>query len=131
MRWAMLFRLIVPFFVLLPVRAQQTSSSIPLPLDAARNLRPVTHSSLSEQYIWTAGDVTVLRPDHSHYPWNAKQKRIEPLRGRAAQSPRRTASFASLCAKRKRTNASRSRFRPASRRRRSSSSRLVPAPLFS
>jgi alpha-L-rhamnosidase len=77
MRVAMLLRLTVPFSVLLPVRAQQASSSIPSPLDAARNLRPVTQSSLSEQYIWTAGDVTVLRPDHSHYPWNAKQKRIE------------------------------------------------------
>ena len=39
------------------------------------------------------------------------------LRGRAAPSPRRTASFTSLCVKRRRTNESRSRFRPVSRRR--------------
>jgi alpha-L-rhamnosidase len=58
------------------MRAQQASSSIPSALDAARSLRPVIQSSLSEQYIWTAGDVTVLRPDHSQYPWNAKEKRI-------------------------------------------------------
>lgn len=74
----MLLRLTILLSVLLPGRAQQAPSSIASPLDAARNLLSVTQSSLSEQYIWTAGDVTVLRPDHSHYPWNAKQKRIEP-----------------------------------------------------
>ena len=43
------------------------------PLDPARNLPlhdRATLSPLPEQYIWTAGDVTVQRPDRSHYPWN-------------------------------------------------------------
>jgi hypothetical protein len=58
MRLAMLLRLTILFSVLLPVRAQQAQSSIASPHDAARNLLPITQSSLSEQYIWTAGDVT-------------------------------------------------------------------------
>ncbi|MCU1247787.1 MAG: Alpha-L-rhamnosidase N-terminal domain [Edaphobacter sp.] len=52
------------------------------------------------------------------------------LRGRAAPSPRRTEAFVSLCVKKRRTNTSRSTFRPVSTRRRSCSSRLVPAPMF-
>ena len=78
MRLATLLRLAVPFSLLLSLRAQNSPPAIPSPLDAARHLSPVRQSSLLEQYIWTAGDVTALRPDHSHYPWSAKQKRIEP-----------------------------------------------------
>ena len=57
------------------------AQNFPSPLDPTRNL-PTTpappHTALSEQYIWTAGDVTVLRPDHNKFPWNRPDLRIAP-----------------------------------------------------
>jgi len=59
------------------VRAQQVFS----PLDPTRNLpappapRP---AALPEQYIWTTGDVTAQRPDHSKFLWNQPDLRIAP-----------------------------------------------------
>jgi hypothetical protein len=41
------------------------------------------HTTLPEQYIWTAGDVTALRPDHGKFPWNRPELRIAPHRFRA------------------------------------------------
>lgn len=34
-------------------------------------------SRLKEQYIWTAGDVTVMRPDRSHFSWSHTELRTE------------------------------------------------------
>src|ERR1700757_2260310 len=59
-------------------RAQSTPQP---PLDPTRNLptpEPMYHEPLLEQYIWTANDVTCRRPDHSKYPWNRPDLRIEP-----------------------------------------------------
>ena len=50
-------------------------------LDPTRNLTPATqpqHDPLPEQYIWTAGDITINRPDHNKFPWNRPQLRIDP-----------------------------------------------------
>ncbi len=57
------------------------AQKFPSPLDPTRNL-PVTsspnHEALPEQYIWTAGDVTTRRPDHSKFPWNRPDLRVAP-----------------------------------------------------
>ncbi len=61
--------------------AQAIGKSSMAPLDPTRNLvtaAPSVSPPLSEQYIWTAGDVTAQRSDHSKYPWNRPQLRIEP-----------------------------------------------------
>ncbi len=50
-------------------------------LDPTRNLTATAaqhHSPLPEHYIWTAGDATVRRPDHSSFPWSRQQLRIDP-----------------------------------------------------
>ena len=50
-------------------------------LDPTRSLTPAIqqqHDPLPEQYIWTAGDVTINRPDHNKFPWNRPQLRIDP-----------------------------------------------------
>lgn len=59
----------------------QIAESQAMPLDPTRDLTPATQptrASLTEQYIWTANDVTAERPDRSHYPWSRTQLRIEP-----------------------------------------------------
>jgi alpha-L-rhamnosidase len=60
----------------------QTSKVIgPVPLDPARDaavLEPNTHAPLPEEYVWTAGDVTVKRSDHNKFPWNRPELRVEP-----------------------------------------------------
>ncbi|HXE09514.1 MAG TPA: hypothetical protein VN612_16545, partial [Acidobacteriaceae bacterium] len=56
-------------------------SQFPSPLDPARDagsLSTPAHTPLPEEYIWTTGDVTVLRPDHGKFPWNRPQLRIAP-----------------------------------------------------
>lgn len=63
-------------FVLSPLAQGQ-----PAPLDPTRNLHAVAepaHTPLPEEYIWTADDVTVLRPDHGKYPWNRPELRVQP-----------------------------------------------------
>jgi alpha-L-rhamnosidase len=60
-----------------PAYAQATSG----PLDPTRNPTAAPgshHTLLPEQYIWTAGDVTAQRPDHSKFPWNRKDLRTAP-----------------------------------------------------
>ena len=67
--------------VVLAFAAPVAAQNIPTPLDPTRNLRTVPareHRPLPEQYIWTANDVTVLRPDHSKFPWNRPDLRAEP-----------------------------------------------------
>jgi len=61
----------------------QTPSTVSqlMPLDPTRNVvapQPLNHTSLPEQYIWTANDVTAHRPDHSKYPWNRPDLRAKP-----------------------------------------------------
>ena len=66
----------------LQVLAQRALAAFPSPLDAARDIKPLAHTPLPEQYIWTAGDATFLRADRSKYPWRNQQVRIEPHRFR-------------------------------------------------
>jgi alpha-L-rhamnosidase len=57
------------------------AQNFPSPLDPTRTLPPSPaspHTALPEQYIWTAGDVTVLRPDHNKFPWNRPDLRVTP-----------------------------------------------------
>ena len=50
----------------------------PAPLDPGRHVQPLAHTPLPEQYIWTAGDVTFLRPDRSKFSWAKPDLRTEP-----------------------------------------------------
>ena len=70
------FILAIAFATVPSVRAQ----SFPSPLDPARNVSPSTdqHKPLPEEYIWTAKDVTALRPDHNKFPWNRPELRTAP-----------------------------------------------------
>ncbi len=58
------------------------SQAFPSPLDPARNIAVASptppHVALSEEYIWTADDVTAKRPDHNKFPWNRPDLRITP-----------------------------------------------------
>jgi alpha-L-rhamnosidase len=57
------------------------AQAFPHPLDPARNLAnapAIPHTSLPEQYIWTANDVTAERPDHGKFPWNRPDLRVAP-----------------------------------------------------
>ena len=50
-------------------------------LDPTRGLTSATqpqHDPLPEEYIWTAGDAAINRPDHNKFPWNRPQLRIDP-----------------------------------------------------
>lgn len=76
--------------------AQQGSLSGSPPLDAAGSLSPVPSSSLPEEYIWTAGDVTALRPDHASFPWSRQELRTEPHLFRAHFSVPQIPSEATL-----------------------------------
>jgi alpha-L-rhamnosidase len=61
-----------------PITAAQ---SFPSPLDPARNLADapaIPHAALPEEYIWTANDVTALRPDHNKFPWSRPDLRVAP-----------------------------------------------------
>ena len=72
-------RISIAFLVLFAVCGSLWAQ--PVPLDPTKNL-PVSaaasHTLLPEEYIWTADDVTVRRPDHSKYPWNRQDLRVEP-----------------------------------------------------
>ncbi len=51
------------------------------PLDPTRTLLPgpaPAYAALPEQYIWTFGDITAQRPDHSKFPWNRPDLRATP-----------------------------------------------------
>jgi alpha-L-rhamnosidase len=61
--------------------ANACAQEFPNPLDPTRNLQAVAapaHTALPEQYIWTDGDVTARRPDHSKFPWNRPDLRVAP-----------------------------------------------------
>ncbi len=50
-------------------------------LDPTRSLPAAakpSHTPLPEQYLWTAADVTTLRPHHNKFPWNRPDLRIAP-----------------------------------------------------
>lgn len=52
----------------------------PTPLDPARNAHfsLPDRTPLSEEYIWTAGDITAQRHDRSKFPWSATERRTAP-----------------------------------------------------
>lgn len=59
----------------------QHGQNVPSPLDPARNttlLREPSATPLHEEFVWTAGDVTVKRPDRSHFSWSRTELRTEP-----------------------------------------------------
>jgi hypothetical protein len=59
--------------------------TFPRPLDPTRSVAPdpvARNAALPEEYVWTAGDVTALRPDHGKFPWNRPELRIAPHRFR-------------------------------------------------
>ena len=57
------------------------TQSPPTPLDPSRGVtfsQREVHPALREEYIWTSGDVTALRPDRNKFPWNAVDRRTGP-----------------------------------------------------
>ncbi len=69
--------LFLTFAVAVTACAQEFST----PLDPTRNLparSAPNRALLPEQYIWTAGDVTVRRSDHNKFPWNRPDLRAAP-----------------------------------------------------
>jgi hypothetical protein len=62
------------------VLARSAHAQAPLStLDPTRGLTAKSgpaHRAIPEQYIWTAGDVTAMRPDHAKYPWNRPDLRV-------------------------------------------------------
>ena len=61
--------------------ARMTAQAFPSPLDPSQGVsleRQNAHPPLREESIWTAGDVTALRPDRNKFPWNAVERRTEP-----------------------------------------------------
>ena len=67
------------------VAAIASGQKLPAPLDPTRSVAAdtTTHAALPEEYVWTAGDVTALRPDHGKFPWNRPELRSSPHRFRA------------------------------------------------
>jgi alpha-L-rhamnosidase len=59
------------------VSAQRTNPSFPNPLDPAREIKSLVHTPLPEEYVWTAGDVTAMRPDRSRFPWRSPELRTD------------------------------------------------------
>ena len=60
----------------------QTAPAFPSPLDPGRNVQPLVHTPLPEQYIWTAGDATFLRADRGKYSQLNADLRTAPHRFR-------------------------------------------------
>ena len=61
--------------------ARAASQAFPAPLDPSRGItlgQQKAHLALKEEYIWTVGDVTALKPDHNKFPWSAVDRRTEP-----------------------------------------------------
>lgn len=61
--------------------AGASAQAFPSPLDPTRNLATAPESAravLPEEHIWTAGDVTMERPDHNKFPWNRPDLRVAP-----------------------------------------------------
>jgi hypothetical protein len=68
-------------FVLVPVARPLCAQAAPSLLDPARTAvltDGAAHAPLPEEYIWTAGDVTVRRPDRSKFSWSRTDLRTEP-----------------------------------------------------
>lgn len=78
MRPAATFSSIVLFALAGIAFAQPQFPSLLDPARDAGSLSTPAHTPLPEEYIWTAGDVTALRPDHGKFPWNRPQLRIAP-----------------------------------------------------
>jgi alpha-L-rhamnosidase len=78
----------------------QSLPSVPSPLDPTRNLPypppAEPHTALPEQYLWTANDITALRPDRGKFPWNRPDLRIAPHYFRAHFSVGRVPASATL-----------------------------------
>jgi len=63
------------------IAASAIAQTTERPLDPWQNqlFTGETHAKrLAEEFVWTAGDVTVKRPDRSHYSWSKTGLRIEP-----------------------------------------------------
>jgi alpha-L-rhamnosidase len=68
-------------------------------LDPTRNAATTSqplHTPLPDEYIWTAGDITVRRPDRSNFPWNRPLLRTDPHFFRARFSVIRIPDAATL-----------------------------------
>ena len=66
------------FLCAAPLHSQRTPATT---LDPTRDLPAVAepaHAPLPAEYIWTANDITVRRPDHNKFPWNRPERRVEP-----------------------------------------------------
>lgn len=74
----MTLRRSIPLALLLALSCSRIQAQQPVPLDLGRNVKPLVHQPLPEQYIWTAGDATFLRADRSKHPWRNQQGRIAP-----------------------------------------------------
>jgi hypothetical protein len=72
--------LLAAFLLLCSPLLQAQSFFAPGSLDPTRNLPGTsqTHEPLPEQYLWTANDITALRPDRSRFSWSRQDLRIDP-----------------------------------------------------
>ena len=85
---AMTLRLSIILLALLLAAALPAQTTLSEgPLDPTRNLPAQAqpqHAQLPEEYIWTAGDITVERPDRSKFSWSRADLRREPHYFRAS-----------------------------------------------
>src|SRR6185312_11967752 len=72
--------LLASIFVLYTVSLRAQTSTAP-PLDPMEGLPAATVTTrvpLQAEYIWTANDITVRRPDHGKFPWSRTELRTAP-----------------------------------------------------
>lgn len=73
--------LVLPALLSLAFPVLVSGQTAEKPLDLSRNASftgETAPSRLPEEFVWTAGDVTVKRPDRSHYSWSRTELRVEP-----------------------------------------------------
>lgn len=73
--------LICPLALLATIHLPAQSVIPPGQLDPTRDLAveaPQSRATLPEEYVWTAGDITVERPDRSKFSWSRADLRAEP-----------------------------------------------------
>jgi alpha-L-rhamnosidase len=88
--------LIGPWF-LLSAFAQSGRYAAPFdPAGDPSSLQRPTQAPLPEQYIWTAGDAAVLRPDHARFTYRDHDRKIEPHAFRGWFTARRIPPHATL-----------------------------------
>ena len=77
---------IIPLAVLLAATLPAQTTVSEGALDPTRNLptQAQQHEPLPEEYVWTAGDITVERPDRSKFSWSRAELRAEPHYFRAS-----------------------------------------------